>query len=676
MNFIGDKVIKLQDAKFKLQNNNSNETSIFITGILAQKLNLTNNTKAKFTIDKSDLIKLLCFTFSFKETLYKKDKTTLDLDWFNQQINLINTHYKNSSDFIFDVIKQSQDRFYFKELEQTSGLNIRNLFIQDHTKLSFYQDDINYLIKIECSNISYNEKDIIENSNDISELIHETTSIRDFAFFVFKYFYSKDWHSILNKCVNKPSKINSTDFISYDLDKFKRLFAKFDRPQNKDSLSSAETQRYFDDPFLSENNSYYYFSTQWNGGREYELSFQNLKHYFEEKFNEYEILKIDKTYRLIKKPADTNNALITNEFIKIINNTGLEFSFNLIKRFTASLITKPFVILTGLSGSGKTKLAQTFVKWICESENQYSIVPVGADWTNRDPLLGYTNSLKPQEYVKPDNKALDLILEALENPELPYFLILDEMNLSHVERYFADFLSTMESKEAIPLHANEMSDNKVPGKLDFPPNLFIIGTVNIDETTNMFSPKVLDRANTIEFRVTKDEMTKFLENIKNINMDALTGKGAGMAKSFLEMATKTDFPTTNTEEINITLVQFFETLKKVGAEFGYRSATEMLRLMNQLSVLDHTLTTHQKLDIAIMQKLLPKLHGSRRKLCPVLETLGTLCIQGDVKIITDVFENNTFDYKGAHVLYPLSLEKISRMYRSAIDNGFASFAEA
>jgi hypothetical protein len=142
------------------------------------------------------------------------------------------------------------------------------------------------------------------------------------------------------------------------------------------------------------------------------------------------------------------------------------------------------------------------------------------------------------------------------------------------------------------------------------------------------------------------------------------------------MAKETNFPSANTDEINVTLVRFFETLKKVGAEFGYRSATEMLRLMNQLSVLDIKLTTHQKLDIAIMQKLLPKLHGSRRKLCPVLETLGTLCIQGDVKIITDVFENNTFDYEGAHVLYPLSLEKISRMYRSAIDNGFASFAEA
>ncbi len=159
-------------------------------------------------------------------------------------------------------------------------------------------------------------------------------------------------------------------------------------------------------------------------------------------------------------------------------------------------------------------------------------------------------------------------------------------------------------------------------------------------------------------------------------MDALTGKGAGMAKSFLEMAASKDFATTDIAEINAALVQFFGELKKTGAEFGYRSATEILRLIHQLTVLDNNLTTNQKIDIAIIQKLLPKLHGSRRKLCPVLETLGSFCISGDVKIIKDVFDKAEFDFNGANVIYPLSLEKISRMYRGAIDNGFASFAEA
>lgn len=363
-------------------------------------------------------------------------------------------------------------------------------------------------------------------------------------------------------------------------------------------------------------------------------------------------------------------------FTSDLENAGLYFQKQLIARFISSLLTKPFVILTGLSGSGKTKLAQAFAQWICQDESQYRLIPVGADWTNREPLLGYPNALKPDEYVMPDSGVLDLIMQAINNSELPHFLILDEMNLSHVERYFADFLSVMESKDEIRLYSEGTVENGVPAKLKVPDNLFIIGTVNIDETTNMFSPKVLDRANTIEFRVTKDEMESFLGNIREINMDALAGKGAGMAKSFLEMAENKSFAIEDIEAINASLVRFFGELKKTGAEFGYRSATEILRLIHHLSSLDNTLTTNQKTDIAIMQKLLPKLHGSRRKLCPVLETLGSFCISGEIKIIKDVFDNPEFDYKAPNVLYPLSLEKIARMHRGALDNGFASFAEA
>lgn len=363
------------------------------------------------------------------------------------------------------------------------------------------------------------------------------------------------------------------------------------------------------------------------------------------------------------------------EFYNAVNAINLKFDKKLIARFTASLLTKPFVILTGLSGSGKTKLAQAFVQWICQDKKQYRLIPVGADWTNREPLLGYPNALKPEEYVKPDSEVLDLIIRANAKPDLPHFLILDEMNLSHVERYFADFLSVMESNDEISLYNDGTVENGVPAKLRVPSNLFIVGTVNIDETTNMFSPKVLDRANTIEFRVTAKEMEDFLNNIKEIDMDALHTKGAGMAGSFLQMAANKSFGA-NDESINKTLVSFFNELKKTGAEFGYRSASEILRLINQLTLLDEELTTNEKVDIAIMQKLLPKLHGSRRKLCPVLETLGAICISGDVKIVKDVFENDDFDFSGTNVQYPLSLEKIARMYNGAISNGFASFAEA
>ena len=389
--------------------------------------------------------------------------------------------------------------------------------------------------------------------------------------------------------------------------------------------------------------------------------------YFEDIFSKKRLDEISK--QLIEKFS-------LESIISSFKKSGLVYNKLVLCSFVASLLSKPFVILTGLSGSGKTKLAQAFVQWICLDESQYCIIPVGADWTNREPLLGYPNALKPEEYVKPDNGALDLIIQALNQPKLPHFLILDEMNLSHVERYFADFLSAMESKEEISLYAEGTVENGIPSKLKLPSNLFIIGTVNIDETTNMFSPKVLDRANTIEFRVTQSEMENFLKNIKEVDMSILVGEGAGMGQSFLDMAGNRSFTTEDIDEINSTLVKFFGELRKTGAEFGYRSATEILRLIHQLTLLDDSMKTNQKIDIAIIQKLLPKLHGSRRKLCPVLETLGSFCIKGDVKIIVDVFEKVEYDFNSSNVLYPLSLEKIARMYRGAIDNGFASFAEA
>lgn len=392
--------------------------------------------------------------------------------------------------------------------------------------------------------------------------------------------------------------------------------------------------------------------------------------------NEYNIQFSEET--IVSKAIQTTPQMDFSiaQFKRDLDKSGLIYPSQISTRIVASLLTKPFVILTGLSGSGKTKLAQAFVQWICQDKSQYRIIPVGADWTNREPLLGYPNALNPKEYIKPDSGVLDLIIQAESNPELPYFLILDEMNLSHVERYFADFLSVMESKGEISLHASNEIENGVPTSLSVPLNLFIIGTVNIDETTHMFSPKVLDRANTIEFRISEKEMEIFLDNFKPLDTKGLNAGGAGMAKNFLKLTGINSFITKDTETVHTALLRFFGELKKTGAEFGYRSATEILMLIHQLSVLDASMTTNQKLDIAIIQKLLPKLHGSRRKLCPILETLATFCIEGDIQVQKDIFEKEDFDFNGFKVLYPLSLEKIVRMYRSAIDNGFASFAEA
>ena len=371
---------------------------------------------------------------------------------------------------------------------------------------------------------------------------------------------------------------------------------------------------------------------------------------------------------------------IYTKFYESAIESNLFFSKSLVLRFISTLITKPFVILTGLSGSGKTKLAQAFAMWICENENQYCIVPVGADWTNREPLLGFPNALKSGEYVKPDNRVLDLIIEAtkLENQHKPYFLILDEMNLSHVERYFADFLSVMESHKKISLHTGTENWGDVPSEINLPSNLFIVGTVNIDETTYMFSPKVLDRASVIEFRVTENEMKNYLRNKKSLNLKPLEATGVTMASGFVEIANNETIEPENAIDLNNALIDFFSELKKTGAEFGFRSASEILRFAGVINKIERAnWTLPQIIDAAIMQKLLPKVHGSRRKLEPVLKTLGTLCLIDGQNMDDFISAKTEINFADAtKIKYPLSLEKILRMYQSLISNGFTSYAEA
>ena len=341
------------------------------------------------------------------------------------------------------------------------------------------------------------------------------------------------------------------------------------------------------------------------------------------------------------------------------------------------------MILTGLSGSGKTKLAQAFCLWLVGEGSQYELIPVGSDWTNREPLLGYPNALEQGKYVKPDNGVLDLLIEANNNKNKPYFLILDEMNLSHVERYFADFLSAMESDEPIPLH--EESDDwqdDVPAEIDVPDNLFVIGTVNIDETTYMFSPKVLDRAQVIEFYVTQDEMAAFMENPVKPDLDVLDGKGTSSANSFLQLSSRQyEMPAEMKSEIKDVMEIFFENLKASGAEFGYRTAHEIFRFCGVLNNLDdeYHWSTDQLIDAAIVQKLLPRLHGSRKKLEPVLNQLANLCLETD-EGSDELIEQLANDPEGIpsheNVRFGISLEKILRMKKRVIQDGFTSFAEA
>ena len=381
---------------------------------------------------------------------------------------------------------------------------------------------------------------------------------------------------------------------------------------------------------------------------------------------------------------------------------GLRIGQKLSLRVASALCAKRFLILTGLAGSGKTKLAQAFAQWVTptpedkdEASPYHVIVPVGADWTGSENVLGYPNGLEKDSYVS--KPALDLILHAQVQADVPYFLILDEMNLSHVERYFADILSAIESEASIPLHRDggrKANGQEVPSDLELPKNLFIIGTVNVDETTYMFSPKVLDRANVIEFRMDAAELEGFLGNPAKPDLSKLDGKGASFGKAFVDAAKNpVAVPADVKAAYDAEMLLLFKTLQAHGAEFGYRTAYETARFIHFYKLLGNhpdsdTTWFPGAYDCVVFQKLLPKLHGSRAKLGPVLKKLWFLCVNDAAGRGADVLKAaeeaaRSTDKKAepsvvvpAGAPYPLSAEKIGRMWRLLIENGFASFAEA
>ena len=384
-------------------------------------------------------------------------------------------------------------------------------------------------------------------------------------------------------------------------------------------------------------------------------------------------------------------------------------------RFVTSLLSKKFLIITGLAGSGKTKLAQTFAKWVTPDPgwidaanrfkgkkiNLYStLLPVGADWIGNDNILGYPNGLDKDTYMtKP---ALELICHALENISVPHFLILDEMNLSHVERYFADLLSAIESGEEIPLYEGEIrktNGKDVPKKLSLPSNLFIIGTVNVDETTYMFSPKVLDRANVIEFRMEPTELATFLADPKAPKLADLDGKGTIFGEAFVNAAADKSItvPAAVKAEYEQEMLLFFDLLHQHSAEFGYRVAYEVARFIHFYKVLggygdEKTGWFVDAMDAVIVQKFLPKLHGSRSKLEGLLWALAWACAEKytnatDATLVAASEAQDETKY-GPEVIcrklkeqnksarYPLSFAKVMRMWRKLVRDQFVTFAEA
>lgn len=205
--------------------------------------------------------------------------------------------------------------------------------------------------------------------------------------------------------------------------------------------------------------------------------------------------------------------------------------------------TKPFILLAGISGTGKSRLVRTLAYKTCARDElrtnpkkpgNFELIPVRPNWHDSSELMGYVSRINGEKYIT--TSFLQFIAKAWKNVDVPFLLCLDEMNLAPVEQYFAEYLSIIETRQVqgekigtdyiiskasfenhslysqlladLGLDKNDFSDG-----ISIPNNLVVIGTVNMDETTHSFSRKVLDRAMT--FEMNNVDLTAGLDNTKN-----------------------------------------------------------------------------------------------------------------------------------------------------------------
>lgn len=272
---------------------------------------------------------------------------------------------------------------------------------------------------------------------------------------------------------------------------------------------------------------------------------------FMKKYKEVSDVKFYLTDVLPKRVMSNESSLLKEKYTN-----------DLYRPYITAIKSKPFLLLAGISGTGKSRIVRELARacWPIESEEykaqkpkNFEMVQVKPNWHDSSELIGYVSRISGEPiYVVGD--FLKFIAKAWENwlsdNKKPYFLCLDEMNLAPVEQYFAEYLSVVESRKVaedggitydplvkkdadgfdsllrtIAWKKQELNDMFESDGVCLPPNLIVVGTVNMDETTFSFSRKVLDRAMTIEMNEVdlRGGLTKRYEPIGQQSIETLVG---------------------------------------------------------------------------------------------------------------------------------------------------------
>lgn len=363
-----------------------------------------------------------------------------------------------------------------------------------------------------------------------------------------------------------------------------------------------------------------------------------------------------------RKEVYLDQQSIIDHVSSYIQSKGFFYEKKDLINFFLSLKTKPFVILSGISGTGKTKIVQWFAESLgaTEENGQFTLIPVRPDWSDSSDLLGYVN-LQGEFQERPLIKVLE---NADANPNRPYFVVLDEMNLARVEYYFSDFLSVIESrkwKEGKIVTSPVLPESITNKHITIPSNVYIIGTVNMDETTHPLSKKVLDRANTIEFNTVNLDYFNFLMDIEV--KEAEIASNRSLETEYLHLKECFQENEDLVRNISTILIEINKTLESVGAQVGYRIRDEICFYMayNEQGKL---LSFDEALDYQIYQKILPRLAGSDGRTEEVLKQLYVLCANEE-------YDSGNND--ASYARYPRSANKLSHMLRRFEYDGFTSF---
>ena len=380
-----------------------------------------------------------------------------------------------------------------------------------------------------------------------------------------------------------------------------------------------------------------------------------------------------------------------NEIKAFIKQNGFHYPDPLIENFYLSLKTKPFVILAGISGTGKTKLVKLFAESVgATGENgQFTLIPVRPDWNDPSDLIGYQEL---SGRFKPGRLTEVLVTASLpENRNKPYFICLDEMNLARVEHYFSDLLSLLETQRWMggqivtePLIPNasldRLEDQELYGDLGIPENVYLIGTVNMDETTYPFSKKVLDRANTLEFNhidLTQLPWSEGDEEQESVEIAPVSQRF--FRADYLNLV---NVDAENKELVKRTtdkLVAINQILEEIHAQVGFR-IRDTISFYSIYAERFGLLTEDDAFDLQLLQKILPRIQGSHTSVKRVLLKLLKVCLEGESLKVNDLLDDASSLYsrwdagkEAPAAKYPQSARKLAFMLRRLEEDGFTSF---